>query len=262
MKTIRDVLFLSISFLQKKGIDDPRRDVERLIAHCLKMRRLDLYLHFDRPIEEDELTTIRDGLFRLAEREPIQYIEGVVPFFNILVEVSTSVLIPRPETETLVEKVCNYISREGLEESRLLDLCTGSGCIGIAIKKKFPDLQVTLSDYSVEALDVAKKNAILNEVKVEFVHSDLFTALDGRVFDCIVSNPPYVSLQEYETLDSGLIRYEPQIALLAGSDGLDYYRKIAAKCDKHLQKPGVLWLEIGASQKKLLLHFSPLAVTK
>ncbi len=243
MIALIEVLHKSCDFLAAQGIESPRKDVERLIAHVLKIKRLEVYLQHDRPLLENELVCIREGLRRLAKHEPIQYIEGEVAFHNALFLVNQNVLIPRPETELLVEMAVSH-----KETGSILDMCTGSGCIGISVKKALPQAHVVLADISKAALDIAYKNMIKNKVNVEIIESDLFANLSGRRFDLIVCNPPYISTTEYEALDPSVIRYEPQLALLSGPSGLEVYEKIAAEARKYMYPEARLLLEIGASQ--------------
>jgi len=248
MKTLIEILTLSCEFLHAKGITSSRRDVERLIAHVLGLKRLDLYLQYDRPIDDKELTLIREGIRRLSFHEPIQYIEGKVAFHNCIVSVSTCVLIPRPETELLVDMVVRYLSGKERTEMKILDLCSGSGCIGIALKKEYPELHVVLAEYSKDAIKVARQNAVDNNVVVEVVESNLLSGLSGRRFNCIISNPPYVSQAEYEILDKSVKLFEPKEALLAGSSGLEFYEAIAQSARDYLETDSALFLEIGALQ--------------
>ena len=246
MIALIEVLHKSCDFLSAQGIESPRKDVERLIAHVLKIKRLEVYLQHDRPLLENELACIREGLRRLAKHEPIQYIEGEVAFHNALFLVNQNVLIPRPETELLVEMAVAAARQK--ETSSILDMCTGSGCIGISVKKELPQAHVVLADISKAALDIAYKNMIKNKVDVGIVESDLFANLSDRRFDVIVCNPPYISKTEYEALDQSVIRYEPQLALVSGPSGLEVYEKIAAEARKYMHPEARLLLEIGASQ--------------
>ena len=250
MKTVVEILQLSCLFLQKQGVENPRRDVERILAMSLSLKRLDLYLQYDRPLSDSELESVRAGVRRLASHEPIQHIEGKVPFYNCVVSVNTHVLIPRPETEVLVEMVARFLKGKELAGMKILDLCAGSGCIGIAVKKEFPDFKVLLVDSCPEALAMAHQNAIDNGVDVEILQSDLFANLQGRRFDCIISNPPYVSESEYACLDKCVQLFEPRQALLAGNSGLEFYRVIAESVHPFLEKNGSVFLEIGAQQNE------------
>ncbi len=189
---------------------------------------------------------------RRAAGEPLQHITGEQGFMGLTFRVGPSVLIPRPETELLVEEALEILRSEyGKDEAAtpgILDICTGSGAIGISVKKHFPEAEVTLSDISAEALETAGVNAGLNECKVELVESDMFSALEDRVFHMILCNPPYISDAEIETLDEEVRDHEPRTALSGGADGLDFYRIIARDAADHLEAGGWLLMEIGSDQ--------------
>lgn len=248
MKTVLDVLTLSTKHLQQKTIPNARRESEELIAHALQMPRLDLYMQFDRPLTEVELDKCRQFLIRRANHEPAEYITGFVEFYHCKIEVDRSVLIPRPETEILVDLIAKDLSTQDLSSKTLLDLCCGSGCIGIALKKRFPNLRVILSDISSEALLNAKKNAYQNEVSIEFLEGDLLVPLAGQKIDYLVCNPPYVTEAEYAQLDTSVKAYEPKLALVAGQTGLELYKTLARDLKSHLNQPYKIWLEIGTGQ--------------
>lgn len=178
-----------------------------------------------------------------SERIPCQYLIGSTEFMGLTFKVNPSVLIPRQDTETLVEEVIRIIP----SEAKVLDMCTGSGCIGISVKCFLHNVDMTLSDISEEALRVAEENAELQGVEVRTVCSDLFENIDGR-FDVILSNPPYVTDEEYASLMPEVRDYEPRLALTAGQDGLDIYRRIAKEAPSHLNAEGWLIMEIGCSQ--------------
>lgn len=250
MKTLKEVLALSCDYLRSKNSSFSRRDVDDLIAFVLKIKRLDLYLKCDRPLEENELQKIREGLKRLAQQEPIQYIEGSVQFCECTIRVNKSVLIPRPETELLTSKIIEELKKEDMQGKALVDLCSGSGCIGIAIKKQIPELEVLLLDKSEAAIQVASENARLNEVDVSFLQGDLFLPLATRKVDFLVSNPPYIARSEYEGLDPSVKLYEPEMALISGDTGLEFYERIAKDYQRYVSRRA--WLEIGSTQGRVL----------
>lgn len=159
MKNIQEILQLSTEYLAKKQIENPRRQAELIISLALQMPRMDLYMQFDRPLDEQEISVIRDNLRRRAEGEPWQYIHGEVEFYGCRITVTPDVLIPRQETEILVDKIVSLLRKNDISKKKLWDMCSGSGCIGIAIKKAIPELQVTLSDISEKSLAVAQENA-------------------------------------------------------------------------------------------------------
>jgi release factor glutamine methyltransferase len=226
MKTVIEVLKLAQSFLHS------RRDAEDLLSHVLKMNRLDVYLHHDRPMEEEELAVLRELVKRRASGEPIAYLIGQVSFAGLTLKVDRRVLIPRPETEELVAQVLKR-SPQGT----LLDLCTGSGCIGLALKRARPELKVILSDLCAEALEVARANSAGFEV--EILQGDFLAPLQGRHLDWIVSNPPYVA--DFAALPPSVRDFEPRLAL---EGGLLYYERLAKERPPNVK----LFLEIGADQ--------------
>lgn len=248
MKTVSELILLSAEFLKKKEIENPRRVAEDLVADALKLKRLELYLSFDRPLEDSEVEKIRNHLSRRVKGEPWQYISGEIDFYKCKIKVNPWVLIPRQETEILVDIIAKELSSQNLQGKVLLDLCSGSGCIGLALKKRFPDLQVALADLSSEALQLASENAISNKLVVELLHGDFLHALDGRSFDFIVCNPPYVSEKSYLGLHSSVKDYEPMLALVAKDDGLEFYARFAAEGRHHLRARGKAWFEIGYDQ--------------
>lgn len=243
MKTVVEVLQLSAVYLEERKIDRARRLAEELLAHILKMKRIDLYLQHDRPLEEGELIQLREGLRRLAKGEPIAYVLGEVSFYGCIIRVDRRVLIPRPETELLVEHVL-----KNRNVDIVWDLCTGSGAIAIALKKSSPDLKVSASDICSEALVLATENAFLNETSVEFLCGDLFSPFVGRQADLIVCNPPYVSVNEYLKIDASVRDFEPKLALIGGDDGLSFYKRLQSEAGRFLRPGGRLWLEIGSDQ--------------
>lgn len=249
MKTLLEILRLSENYLKERGIERPRREAEDLMAYILESRRLDLYLQFERPITEKELTALREVLKRRAKGEPFSYITGKVTFFGVNCTVTPAVLIPRPETELLVEKVIRNLEPLDLNGKVLWDVCCGSGCIGLALKKRFPQLHVVLSDYSEEALAVAQKNAadLGQGFEVEFLQGDLFAPFSGKSCDFFISNPPYITEAEYAQLSREVLN-EPKIALVSGPHGTEFYSRIAQELSTYLNPGGRGWLELGTGQ--------------
>jgi release factor glutamine methyltransferase len=247
MKSVSEVLELSASFLKERKVERPRRIAEDLLAHLLKMKRMDLYLQFDRPVIEAELSLMREYLKKVIKGTPIDYVTGSIDFMGCTIEVDKRVLIPRPETEILVDHV--------LKRARgniIWDVCTGSGCIGLALKKERPDWSVTLSDLSKDAVEVAKSNQLINELDVEILQGDLFEPFRGRKADVIVCNPPYISKNEYESLEPSVKNFEPMMALVGGERGDEFYRRIAQELPHVLSEGGQVFFEIGFSQGELL----------
>jgi len=244
---IQEIAEQSLNFLKKKGISSARRAVEEMLCHALSLKRMELYLDFQRPLNSQEVDSCRAILARLAKGEPIQYIVGTVSFYDCEIEVSPDVLIPRPETELLVDQIVKELKGGDLAGKTLWDVCCGSGCIGIALKRALPDLRVTLSDISSKALNQARKNAEKNGVEVEFLEGNLLEPFEEMTHYLVV-NPPYISEGEYDALSDSVKLFEPRLALLGGRDGLDSYRAIARGFKKILRPGGKMWMEMGYRQ--------------
>lgn len=252
MITVLEALNLSSDYLNKKGIESARLNAELMLSHILKCKRLELYLMFDRPLDETELQQYRSFLSRRAQREPLQYILGEVDFYNIKLKVNKNVLIPRPETELLVEKII-YDFKEK-ENFKFLDIGVGSGNISIAILKNLTQSNSLAIDISEEALLLAKENSVLNEVndRIEFLKFDILNddiKLLGK-FDMVISNPPYVSADDYETLEPELKVYEPKIALTDLYNGFTFYKKIIEQSSLLLNVNGRIYFELGKGQSE------------
>lgn len=248
MKSVLDVLKATTTFLQERGFEHPRREAEELLARALKISRMDLYLDYERPLLEEELAVSRSYLQRRLKGEPFPYIAGKEQFLQCELIITPAVLIPRQETEILAETVAKQIQSENHENKRLLDLCCGSGCLGLSIKMECPHLQVTLSDLSEEALAVAKQNGALNELKVQYAQGDLLEPLTGQKFDYVVCNPPYISEEAYTVLSSEVRDYEPKVALVSGQNGCEIYAKLARSLPAVLNPGAKVWFEIGYDQ--------------
>lgn len=241
MKTLGEILGLSTEFLQKRGVEKPRRQVEELLSYVLKLPRIELYMQFDRPMIEQELTQLREAIKRRAEGEPWQYIAGEVEFLGCRLKVNKTVLIPRQETEILADRILKELPATPVE---IWDVCTGSGCIGIALKKKRPDCKVVLSDLSTEALAIARENAEQNGVEVELLQGDLLKPFQGKA-DIIICNPPYISEKDFTKLDREVREWEPKSALVGGPSGLEYYQRLAVDLPRYLNPNGKVYFEIG-----------------
>lgn len=250
MKSLGEVLQLSVKYLQDKKIERPRRLVEESLTHLLGLERMELYMQFDRPIEEGELIIFRNWLKRMAQGEPIEYLTKEVVFYGCQIEVSPDVLIPRPETEILLDKVCSLIMER--KTGVAWDLCCGSGCLGIALKKAIPELSVSVSDLSLAALRIAKKNIEKNQVHLEILQGDLLHPFKGRRADFVLCNPPYVSESEYVSLQKSVRDFEPKIALVSGPTGLEFYDRLSHELPPYLNPGAKVFLEIGASQGEAL----------
>jgi len=249
--TVRELLSISTQYLKEKGCASARLDAELLLGHVLAMSRLDLYLNLDKPLVSKEVDLYRECIGRRGRREPVAYITGTKEFYSLPFTVTPAVLIPRPETELLVEKVVQLgkaCLAQGKQEVRILDLGTGSGAIAVTVALQDPAFRVTAVDVSAEALAVARQNAQHHEVagQIEFVASDLYSQVDGR-FDIICSNPPYLTQEEMDSLQPE-VSFEPAAALAGGEDGLAFYRRIFPEAPPHLSSPGWVVVEIGAAQ--------------
>lgn len=233
----------------KRIIDSPDGATEAmlLLEYVLHADRNELLIHPEKEVENEDAETFMTLVKRRASGEPVQYIIGSAPFYGLEFIVNPSVLIPRFDTEVLVEEVLKAVK----EDDKILDLCTGSGCIAVSIKKYKPGAQVYASDISMDAIKIAKGNAEANDTDITFIHSDLLDNV-GDGYDIIVSNPPYIKTAVIEGLDDIVKKHEPYIALNGGTDGLDYYRRIVADSRTHLKQGGRLMMEIGYDQGKEL----------
>ena len=250
MKTVGETLKLSAQFLETHHIDRARRESEELLAHILGVKRIDLYMQFDRPLQEEELAPLRGLLKRKIKGEPVEYLTGSVDFCGCKIQVNRSVLIPRQETEILVDQLIEKFSaRENLV---VWDICTGSGCIAVALKKGLPHACVIASDLSPEALTIARENARLNGVNIEFRQGDLLIPFAGERADVVVCNPPYVSLAEYATLASCVADHEPRLALVGGERGTEFYERLSKELPPYLHAGSQVFLEIGTGQGEAL----------
>lgn len=261
MPTVLEILDVSAKFLEEKGIESPRLNADLLMAHVLNCRRLDLYLMFDRPLKENEIENYRGCIRRRIKFEPLQYIVGNVEFFGLMLDVTTAVLIPRQETELLVEIIIN--ENKGKEGLKVLDLGTGSGNIAIAIAKNLPHCSVTAVDISPDSLEIATLNARKNGVEsIDFTYADMGQFIDdavsaGQKFDLIISNPPYVSEADYSVVQEEVAKYEPSIAVTDFSDGYKFHAGIISGSGKILEGNGSIYLEMALGQdqklKKMML---------
>ncbi|MEO5729701.1 MAG: peptide chain release factor N(5)-glutamine methyltransferase [Byssovorax sp.] len=248
--TIRRVIAWAADDLKKRGMPSPRLDVELLLGHVLKVDRIALIIDADRPLAKEELAAYRALHMRRRGGEPTAYLLGVREFYGRSFRVDKRVLIPRPDTEALVEVALERTRPLSLS-ARVLDLCTGSGCVAISIARERPTMSVTGADISPGALTVARENAVrLGAVTLGLAQSDLFQAFDPalRKFDLITANPPYIADEEIPTLAVDIHKFEPRLALAGGADGLDLVRRILAEAPPFLAPGGVLAMEIGAGQ--------------
>ncbi len=249
--TIRRVIAWATEDLTHRQIESPRLNAELLLGHALGLTRLELILEAHRPLVPTELTRYKELLKRKWTGEPTAYLLGVREFFGYQFAVDPRVLIPRPDTETLVEVALTRLSEVEDTPRRILDLCTGSGCVALSLGRKRADFRLLGVDLSRDALDVAERNRAALELSdtVTFAQGDLFGALTaGERFDAIVSNPPYVPSSEILTLEPSVQNFEPHLALDGGEDGLFLVQRIIAEAPQWLTPGGLLALEIGAGQ--------------
>ncbi len=261
--TVLKIIQWTTEYLKGKGIDNPRLDSEVLLAHLLKLDRVGLYLNFDRPLSKEELSSFREIVKRRGSREPLQYITGNQEFWSLDFKVTPDVLIPRPDTEILVEEALKVARGQGAGASEnrplILDLCTGSGCIAISLAHEMKNSVVYAVDASEAALSIAKENAEKNGVqdRITYLKGDLYGALENRppttdhrplLFDLIVSNPPYIKIIDIPNIQPEVRDYEPRMAVDGGTEGLDFYKRIVAHAPNHLLPYGWLMVEVGEGQ--------------
>lgn len=272
--TIQKLLNWVTEYLTGKGIDSPRLSAELLLSQVLALKRIELYTQFDKPVDKQQLDRLHDLVKRAGQNEPIAYLVGKTEFYSLELNVTPECMIPRPETELLVERAIEFLRTrpdrnstmgDTLQKGRIsngarprtqfvCDLCTGCGCIAVAIAKNYPGARIIATDICDAALAVAAGNIEKHQLKdrITLLCGDLFdpiiSGLDVDKFDLIVCNPPYVSTAEYEKLDRNVKDYEPKVALFAGVDGLDIYRRVIEKADQFLKPDAALMLEIGYAQ--------------
>ena len=251
--TVRRLLTWTTQHFEKRQIDSPRLTAEVLLAHVLKVGRVRLYVDLDRPVEKEELATFKALITRRMAGEPTQYLTGVREFYNRPFKVDPRVLIPRPETELLVEAALHALPKDA--PGRALDLCTGSGCIAVSLAAERPQAEVLAVDLSKDACALARENAEALGVgaRVQVLEGDLYAPLPPEArFQLVVSNPPYVGSDEIAGL-SAEVRREPRLALDGGPDGLALVRRVVAGARRVLEPGGLLALEIGETQGPQLL---------
>ncbi|MFO7890892.1 MAG: peptide chain release factor N(5)-glutamine methyltransferase [bacterium] len=250
--TLLEVLNHAVSFLKSKNIENPRLNAEHLLAHTLGKSRMDLYLDFNEPLSKPEREKYKKFLHRRAEHEPLQYIMEETEFMSLPFYVNPDVLIPRPETEVLVESVIEWSNKT--EETGILDVGCGSGAIAVSLAKYIENVRITAVDIRENILNIARQNAENNGVskKIQFVCSDIkkedFIEQTGKSFDIVVANPPYISKDEWETLAEEVQYHEPRHSLCDEADGLVFYQLISKKALSLLPSGGALFFEVGYKQ--------------
>lgn len=249
MTTILEVLEKGTEFLTRKGVKDARLNMELLVAHELGLKRMDLYLRFDQPLEEDILSSLREDLKKRGQRIPLQHITGTVSFYRDTFVTDARALIPRPETEELVDLVHKA---EFPKPARILDLGCGSGVLGISVAQALGKdcEQLILADLSPEALSLSRENSVRLGDLCELVETDLFSALSGT-FDVIVANLPYVAESMRAELEPE-VAHDPEMALFSGADGLGLLRRFCRECPPFLNPGGLVALEVGFDQGEIV----------
>ncbi len=259
--TIQRLIDWTSDYLKKHDSDSPQLEARILLAFALHLTKIELYTHFDMVPDDKALKIFRELVKRRGQGEPVAYLIGQKEFYSLEFEVNSSVLIPRPETELLVLEAIEYLKKKpGYSENRfeLCDLGTGSGIIAITLARELIPVHITAIDISDRALTVAVKNSEKHQVsdKIVFLKSDLFSALSsGTCFDLILSNPPYVSASEYESLPVMVRNYEPREALLAGPTGCEVLETIANTAPSFLKKDGAIIMELSPMISAAVVDF-------
>jgi len=259
MLTVLEIIKRTTEFLEKRGVESARLNSELLIGHALGLKRMQLYLQFERPLAESELEKIRPLVKRRSSREPLQYIVGETEFAGVKLKVDRRALIPRPETERLIELIEENLSGA---PTTILDLGTGTGAIALALATKYSSAQVVAVDQSAAALALAGENVATLGLadRVQLLESDWFSAVPaGRKFQLIVANPPYLTETEVAESQPEVRDHEPRAALTPGGDGLASLREILAKAPNYLEAGGLLACETGIAQHKELLAAATVA---
>ena len=257
--TILDIINKTTLFFKQKNIENPRLNTERLLSALLNIDRVQLYLQYDRLMNRDETEQFRDYVRRRAEKEPLQYIVGETEFMGLKFKVTPDVLIPRPETEILIEKILSLKDSLSITNPTIWDIGTGSGCIAIALAHYWPECEIIASDVSDSSLNIAEENASLNNIKnrINFLKHDILRDPVDLITqpDIIVSNPPYVSLIEYENLADEIRLFEPKIALTDNSQGLIFYERIFSLIENG-HKCKFLMVELSGTQTEKIIRIA------
>ena len=241
---IIDIIKWGEDYFKTKKFDNPKQEIEWLLCDLLGLKRIDLYVKFEDKINDINLNKLKSWINRRVKREPLQYITGITEFYGLKFKTTPQALIPRPETERLVEIALNNIGENSV--SKLLEIGTGSGCIPIAISHEKPSLNILSLDISRDALALAETNAELNNCKnIKFLAMDFLNEIPEGKFDFLISNPPYIPVKEIEQIMPEVKDYEPRMALTDNSDGLTFYHRIAKKVRTLIKPKGVILLEVG-----------------
>ncbi|MDO8644485.1 MAG: peptide chain release factor N(5)-glutamine methyltransferase [bacterium] len=250
-ETSFSLLQRTTKLFEEKGVPNPRLDAELLLTDTLQVKQIDLRLNPQTPVSAEKQKEFQEKVLRRADREPLQYILGKTEFWGLPIKVTPDVLVPRPETELLVEEAIRTV---GAAPTKILDIGTGSGCIAIALAKNLPKATITAIDISEKALEIARQNSDLNQVskQIQFIQSDLFENLPPVKFDLIVANPPYVTEAYWNRLQDEILHHEPKIAIVSDASGLKIIRRILDEAWEYLVPGGALLMEIGDDQRESL----------
>ncbi|MFA6849903.1 MAG: peptide chain release factor N(5)-glutamine methyltransferase [Selenomonadaceae bacterium] len=249
--TIGSIIKWTEQYFGSKGVESPRLDAEVLLSYVLKKERIYLYVHFDEPLEPGELAVFREMVKQRVLHVPVAYIIGYREFMGLTFKVSPAVLVPRPDTEILVQAVLDRV-KDKIAGAEIADIGTGSGAVVLSLLKYIPDLSAVTVDISLAALAIAKENSRLLEVddRVAFYEGDVYAPLAGQKLDVIVSNPPYIPDADIAGLAPEVRDNEPHMALAGGRDGLDFYRRLVREGAPKLKNGGFLAFEVGIHQAK------------
>ena len=254
-RSIARILSRLTEVFERAGIETPRLDAEVLLSFCLGKERADLYRDLSLELDDEQINRVLVLTGRRKRREPMAYIRGWREFWSLDFTVTPAVLVPRPETECLVEEVLRLRDSTRGGRSRILDIGAGSGAVCVAVSSEWPDADVVATEFSATALEVARENArrlLGSDTRITFLQGDLYEGVEG-VFDIVCSNPPYISEAEYATLAREVTLYEPREALVAGPDGTEFHRRIAEGARERLKPGGWLLMEMGAEQRAALM---------
>lgn len=247
---IREILKKSADILKEKGIEDSFNEAAVLFASAFDKSKTYVFTHMDDTPDDKTLSKFDEHINKRSKYMPVAYILGKAWFMSLELYVDESTLIPRPETEELAEEVIRYLNVHSGKQFSILDMCTGSGCVGISIAHYNKNITVALSDINPDCVKIAEKNIVKHRLsnRVKAVESNLFQSVKDLKFDIIIANPPYIPSKDISGLDDDVKLYEPLTALDGGEDGLDFYRSLATETKAHLKDEGLLFLEIGINQ--------------
>jgi release factor glutamine methyltransferase len=249
MSTVKELLNKSIERLSQKNIENAKLAAQSIIAKVINVPRLEIYFLIDKKLTSNQVDEIENLIEKRLNHQPLEQILESVFFYNSEIQVTKDVLIPRVETEYLVDLIIKILEKEKTLENKIfIDMCSGSGCIGIAIKKRFPKLKVIISEVCEKAIKIAKINIKNNLVDISIRQGDFLNTLVDIKADFFVCNPPYISIDEYISLAKDVKDYEPKGALVAKDDGLEFYKRLAKSLNKYLNSRGKVFLEMGHLQ--------------